>query len=108
MSFITKGIDIIAQKTQHLAFGNHQANAVQNLHDPVGRHLSLMMLQQNETKPFSPEMPVQAGRQWRHKQLALRRQPPFSSIADHPAFKTKLLNHEIVIPLEPRARRRVH
>jgi hypothetical protein len=77
---------LAGEEPQHLAFRNHQAHAVQNLHDPIRRYLPLVMLQQDETEQLGPEMTAQAGRQRRHKQLALRRQPPFSPIADHPPF----------------------
>ena len=39
MSLVAKGIGIIAHKAQYLAFRIPKSKAVQQLHDPVGRHL---------------------------------------------------------------------
>ena len=107
MSFVAKGLGIIAQKTQHLTFRDRKPEAVQDLHDTVGRDLTLVMLQQNEAHQLGTEMPAQPDRQRRHEKLALRGQPPFPPIADHPSFEPKILDHEVIIPFEPRACRRV-
>ncbi len=107
IGLVGKGRDVIGQKTQHLTLGNHQPQALQQRRDPVNRHLTLVMLEQNEAHQLGTEMAAQASRQRRYDQLALRCQPAFPPIADHPGFNLQVLDHEVVIPLEPRPRWRV-
>lgn len=101
MGFIRKGGDVAGQKPQHLTFRDDQAQASQERRDPVGRHLPLVMLEQNEANQLGTEVAAQAGRQRRHNQLPFRCHPAFSTIADHAPFDPQILDHEVVIPFEP-------
>ena len=94
------------QEPHHLALGDRHAEAGKERRDPLGRDLALVMLQQHEAAQFRPKVAFDTGRQRRHQRPAVGRQPALAAVADDPRLQPQILDHEVLVALEPRAGRR--
>src|SRR5580704_12191776 len=94
------------QQADHLAFGNVDAQAAQQRHQPRHCGLSLMILGEHETAQLRPEMAIEAIRQRRRYDLAIGCQPALALKVDDVRMQHQLLNHKAGVALETRAGRR--
>ena len=68
-------------------------------------HLSLVVLNQNETAQLGAEMAPHAARQRRDDGFSIRRQPALAAKANDVRTQHQILNNEAFIPFEPGTRR---
>src|SRR5262245_30348627 len=76
--------------------------------EPLHRHLTLVMLQQDEAAQFSSEVAADAEWQGGQDGLSLRRDPAFPAITNHPRTQHQILHDEILVALETRSNRCSH
>src|SRR5712691_8521792 len=93
------------QQPHDLALGDGKAEAAQLRDQPRHRHLSLMVLRENEAPQLGPEMSRGPDRKRRHDRSPVRRQPALAPIADHPRPDLQILHHIDLVALEARAGR---
>ena len=106
LGFGDQGGALGGQEPHHLTFGDRHAQAGKERRDPLGRDLALVMLQQHEAAQLWPEVTLDARRQRGHQRPAVGRQPALAAVADDPRLQAQLLDHEVLVALEPRAGRR--
>ena len=82
----------VDQQAHDLALGDADADRLQQRHQTLDRHLTLVILHQHEAAQLRPEMAADAARQRRHDRLAVRRQPALAAVAHHPRGEHQVLH----------------
>ena len=101
--FVEKAVMAVDQQTHDLTLGDAEADRLQLFHQPLHRHLALVVLHQHEAAQFRAKMAGYPGRQRGNHGGALRCHPALAAVADHLRAQHQLLHHEGLITFEPRA-----
>ena len=94
----------VGQKPHNLPLGDHDPEVVELGHQTRHRHLAAVILRQHEAPQLGTEVADDPGRQRRHRR-PLGRQPALTPKPDHMTAHHQILDHIILVALEPRARR---
>jgi hypothetical protein len=86
-----------------LALGNKDAEAAQRRHQSRHRHLPLMILGEQETPQFRPEMPIDAGWKRGRQHSTVWRLPALTAKIDDMRSDQEILHHEARVAHEARA-----
>jgi len=104
--FRVKTVMAGGQEADQLALGDVNAKAAHQRQQPRHRGLSLMVLGEHETAQLRPEMAIEALRQRRRHDLAVRGQPALALELDNMRMDHQVLHHEAGVALEARVGRR--
>ena len=102
-----EALELGGHQPHHLALGDHEAQAGQQRHDPLAGHLALKMEHQHQTNKMRAAAAHDPRRERRDQGLAVRRLPAFAPIERRLGLDRQVLNGELLIALEARARRRL-
>jgi hypothetical protein len=103
--FAAEAVRALDQQTNHLPLGDEDAEFAQQQHQPRHSGLALMILGQHKRAQSRPEMTIDAGRQWRRDDLAVRSLPTLTLEIHDVSTQHQVLHHEAPMALK-RARRR--
>ncbi|WP_244499424.1 hypothetical protein [Rhizobium sp. AC44/96] len=92
-----KAIQSLRQEPDDLAFGNFDADIVEQGRQSLRRHLSMAVEHQAEPSQIGTVSTLNSCWQRRGDHVSIRRQPAFASIADHVGPQDQIPNHAIFI-----------
>ncbi len=100
-------LELGGHQPHHLALRDHEAQAGEQRRDPVAGHLALKMQRQHQTNKMRAATADNPRRERRDQGLAVRRLPALAPIERRLGLDRQVLNGDLLIALEARARRRL-
>ena len=88
------------QQAHHLTLADADPSGLELGHQPLHRHLALVVLHQHVAPQLRPEVAADAVRQRRHQGLPGRRQPALAPIAHRPGGQHQVLHLVGLVALE--------
>ena len=98
--FVDEALLAGVQQANHLPLGDHDAEPLQQRDQSRRRDLSLMILGEHEAAQFRPEVTIDAGRQRRRHDLAVRSLPAFAAEIHDTRTDHQILHHETRVAFE--------